>query len=369
MAISVGKAIGIAAGVAAAVVIALAVSAYNYGKADSTNPLAARKSSGARDLQQLNFEFTASRAFVVFPAYLPGGSIGLVVLHRATGKSRLIAQYRTQLVVPRFSSDGERLLFVRLTDRDETRELLTCRVADWQCRVLWRTTEAISSLVEIEKDVVLLASSPRTERPDARNRYPFNDLHLIRARSEPIKLSEFKFYSFNSIDVMGDKIIFSAWGAKSEKRHLFPVPPPSGLARSEIFMLKFDRSKPELENPANALQPQYLLESGYSTHLSASFDARLVAFLNRGPTAAGPEGFHLVIADRDGAIRKRVLTNGLGFSQPAFSDHTVLAKEMTRSAFVIRVFDVDANTETTIAKFDLSTDFSKLESIAITVQD
>lgn len=164
---------------------------------------------GPSDAQRLNFQFAASRVLVVFPVRLRRDSIGLVVVDRETGVSRLVAEYGTLLHRPRFSSDGERLLIVRQEAEKDISELLTCQVVDWKCRVLWRTANSILSPIEIEKDTVLLSSSPLTVRSDGQKRYANNDFYLIRAGSEPNKLSNFRFYRLHALDVMGDKIVFS----------------------------------------------------------------------------------------------------------------------------------------------------------------
>jgi hypothetical protein len=321
---------------------------------------------GPRETEGLNYEFTASPALAVFTVHLSRDAHGLVVVDRETATARLISLDRTFLDRPRLSSDGERLLFVRHEAGHETRELLICTVTDWKCRVLWRTANTIHSQIEIEKDTVLFLSSPKIVRSDGQVRFSDNDFYLIRAGSEPNKLTDFSFYAVYSLAVMGDRILFSAFGAGRAFHDIFPS---RGIrdADSEIFSLNFDRSKPEIENPTRVLQPLYLPESGYSTYIAASNDARLVAYLNR----VGPGSYknHLVVAEPDGAARKRVTPTGYGFSRPAFVGRTVLAKELTEKEWVIRAFDVDADTETTIAKFDLSTDFSKLEPIAISISE
>jgi hypothetical protein len=330
-----------------------------YGATDPQNLSAETRS--------LAFEFGASRALVVFPAGLPGGSFGLIVIDRETGRSRLIAQHRTQLGQPSFSSDGERLLLVRNQADKDTRELLTCEVKDWKCRVLWRTENSIVSPVEIEKDSVLLSSSPRQVRANGRVLYYNHDFHLIEPGSEPIQLGDFTFGRLRSISVMGGRVVFTAERSIGpSNRSMFPSRGVAAHTDSQIFSLEFDSSKLEIEEPTEVLQPLYMQDAGRSMDLSLSPDAQLVAFLLQ--TGATYQ-YNLVIADSNGTLRKRIMVSGYGFSRPAFVGRIVLAKELTKDSIVIRAFDVDADTETTIAKFDLSTDFSKLEPIAISISE
>jgi hypothetical protein len=327
---------------------------------------------GATDIQGLNFEFAASRELVVFPVDLPHDSIGLVVVHRETGKSRIIQQRSATLSYPRFSSDGVRLLFVRKEAEKKTRDLLTCQVDVWKCRVLWRTENSIVSPVEIEKEVVVLSSSPPWVRSDGQVRYIKDAIYLARPGSAPIRLSDFVFNTIYSLDVMGEQLLISAedYAASAKRTPLIAEPrSPSAPADSNIFVLEFDRTRLRIERPSEILQPRYLLDAGRSAMPSASADVRLVAFLNRRATSAGPQGFHLVIAERDGEIKKQVVASGFGFSQPAFVGRTVLAKEMTEKEWIIRAFDVDADTESIVARFDLSAKFLKLESIAISISE
>ncbi|HAK62375.1 MAG TPA: hypothetical protein DCO82_03945 [Alphaproteobacteria bacterium] len=134
-------------------------------------------------------------------------------------------------------------------------------------------------------------------------------------------------------------------------------------ARSRIFALPFDRSKPRIETPAKVLEPLFLMKAGLSTRLAASEDGRLVAFKNRVRSAQ----FDLVIADRDGTVRKHVITPGFGFSSPTFVGRMALANELTQDALTVRAFDVDSNTENVIVRFDQATDFLAFEQIELHV--
>ena len=321
-------------------------------------------------------QFTASPGLVIFPVDVSPGTIGLVVVDRETGRTRLIQQKGMWLLVPRLSRDGKRLLIVR-QDAATTgiRELLVCQVADWQCRVLWRTKHTIAYPVEIDRDTVLYFSSPPTTSKSRGTSYLKSDFYLVRAGSAPVRLSHFTFTSVYSLAILDGEIVFSADQNKLvlSIRTEGDLSPASDLilperdfaapAYSRIFALPFDRSKPRIETPAKVLEPLFLMKAGLSTRLAASEDGRLVAFINRARSAQ----FDLVIADRDGTVRKHVITPGFGFSTPTFVGRMALANELTQDALTVRVFDVDSNTENVIVRFDQATDFLAFEQIELHV--
>ncbi|HAK62376.1 MAG TPA: hypothetical protein DCO82_03950, partial [Alphaproteobacteria bacterium] len=107
------------------------------------------------------------------------------------------------LLVPRLSRDGKRLLIVR-QDAATTgiRELLVCQVADWQCRVLWRTKHTIAYPVEIDRETVLYFSSPPTISESRGTHYFDSDFYLVRAGSEPVRLSHFTFTSVYALAIL-----------------------------------------------------------------------------------------------------------------------------------------------------------------------
>ncbi|MFZ5914371.1 MAG: hypothetical protein ACOY17_09115, partial [Pseudomonadota bacterium] len=299
-------------------------------------------------------QFTASPGLVIFPVDVSPGTIGLVVVDRETGRTRLIQQKGMWLLVPRLSRDGKRLLIVR-QDAATTgiRELLVCQVVDWQCRVLWRTKHTIAYPVEIDRDTVLYFSSPPTTSKSRGTHYLDSDFYLVRAGSEPVRLSHFTFTSVYALAILDGEIVFSADQNKLvlSIRTEGDLSPASDLilperdfaapAYSRIFALPFDISKPRIETPAKILEPLFLMKAGLSTRLAASEDGRLVAFINRARSAQ----FDLVIADRNGKVRKHVITPGFGFSTPTFVGRMALANELTQDALTVRVFDVDSNTE------------------------
>lgn len=317
-------------------------------------------------------QFTASPGLVIFPVDVSPGTIGLVVVDRETGRTRLIQQKGMWLKVPRLSRDGKRLLIVR-QDAATTgiRELLVCQVADWQCRVLWRTMDSITYPVEIDRETVLYFSSPPTISESRGTSYINSDFYLVRAGSEPVRLSNFRFTSVYSLAILDGEIVFSAEQIKlvfANRPGSDRILPDPGLTLtvspdSNIFALPFDRSKPRIETPAKVLEPLFLMKAGSSSGFAASEDGRLVAFKNRVRSAQ----FDLVIADRDGTVRKHVITPGFGFSTPTFVGRMALANELTQDALTVRAFDVDSNTENVIVRFDQATDFLAFEQIELHV--
>jgi len=296
------------------------------------------------------------------------------------------------LEVPRLSRDGKRLLIVR-QDAATTgiRELLSCQVADWQCRVLWRTKHSIAYPVEIDRNTVLFSSSPSRITGDGRWFYTKRAFYLVRAGSEPVRLSNFTLTDIYALAILDGEILFSGEQSRSvyspeQRKFVFsnvpgedPILPEPDFTvtvsadgktetkfvspNSNIFALPFDRSKQRIETPAKLLERLFVMNAGDSTGIAASEDGRLVAFKNRARSAQ----FDLVIADRDGTVRKHVITSGFGFSTPAFVGRMAVANELTRDALTVRAFDVDSNTESVIVRFDIATDFTKLEQIELQV--
>ena len=77
--------------------------------------------------RRVSNEFTASADAIAFSVVLARDTSGLVVIDRKTGRQRLIADNKIILVGPRFSQDGQRLLFVRNQASSEDRELVHAR--------------------------------------------------------------------------------------------------------------------------------------------------------------------------------------------------------------------------------------------------
>lgn len=364
-----------AGGIVALAVIGMGLLISNPGWFRAMSPYPYKPKGHERYLNQ----FTASPGLVIFPVDVSPGTIGLVVVDRETARARLIQQKGMFLQVPRLSRDGKRLVISRHDAATGIRELLSCQVADWQCRVLWRTQHSIVYPVEIDRDTVLVFSSPPFVTQDGRWHYVKIDFYLVRAGSAPVRLSNFEFNSVYALTILDGEIMFSAWqiGVKvysPEQNKMvfahFPgrdpiLPDPGDVAPpdSDIFTLPFDRSKPRIETPAKILEPLFVMNAGQSTGIAASEDGRLVAFKNQERSAQ----FDLVIADRDGTVRKHVITSGFGFSNPAFVDRMVVANELTRDALTVRAFDVDSNTEHVIIRFDKAMDFSGLEQIELHV--
>jgi hypothetical protein len=101
--------------------------------------------------------FTASQSTVAFQTPLGDGTDGIILIARSTNQSRLISSKNYTHWSPRFSSDGERLVFLRQLVGSKERELLTCEVRTWQCSILFRTTTALSSAVDAGNGDVIFA--------------------------------------------------------------------------------------------------------------------------------------------------------------------------------------------------------------------
>ena len=173
---------------------------------------------------------------------------GWRLLSRGTKRQRLIADDKVILVGPRFSQDGQRLLFVRNQASSEDRELVSCETVDLAMpHVLLRTTNTIISPVEIDNDTILYSSSPvtfdpTTRVPNRRLRSDHHDFYLLKAGAPPRRLSDFDLYQIYALNVTPTQVIFSAAGPKPNNL-IIPKFEPLAPADSEIFALDFDLSE------------------------------------------------------------------------------------------------------------------------------
>jgi hypothetical protein len=280
--------------------------------------------------------FTASPRSVAFVVPTRQGPRALVFVDRESGRARLIADENLTYRYPRFSWDGERLLFVRYAENDKEHELVSCFVKTWRCRLVLKTDHDVISPVEIDKDTIIYLSSPLITLRD-RKRYAEHDFYLIKVGSDPIRLSDFGEVALYSINVSGDRILFGSIGS-FKQQSILPRPANVIESRSEIFELELDRETPRILVPLEKLKPQYLID-GYSVLPSMSQDGGKVAFLNTA-IAKRSYRFDLMVVDTATGESKRIDLEGKHFSRAAFAGRQMLYNELLEDRYRVRALDM-----------------------------
>lgn len=294
-------------------------------------------------------DFAASRQSLAFQIPTRDKVRALVFVDRETQQAQLIGDKEFSYSAPRFSWDGDRLLFVRQKKESRQRELVSCLVQTWRCRIVVQTDNDVVSPAEIGKDVIVYASSPLTAY-DNRQRYAHHDFYLVRIGASPVKLSSFGLLALHSINVFGDKILFGAVGAgpefapKSKQDFLAP--------RSEIFELTIDRETPRIPMPAAEMEPQFYAD-GFSTQPSVSQDGRKIAFLNT-ELGKGSYRFDLIAIDTASGAKKRIKLGGNNFSRAAFVGNQMLFNELLDDRYRARAWSWSSDAIDTVIEIEFS---------------
>jgi len=305
------------------------------------------------------YKFTASPKSValVIPTRESDQIRAILFVDRATRKPGLIADSDFSYEAPRFSWDGERLLFVRRKKETRQHDLFSCFVKTWQCRVVLQTENDVVSPVEIDRDVIIYSSSPLVTLPD-RQRYSHHDFYLIKVGSDPIQLSDFSEVALHSINVTGDKILFGSFApGSSTGKSILAVDSVFSDPRSEIFELTFDREAARIPTPSEKLKPKFLV-GGLSGNPSMSQDGRKVAFLNT-ETGKGSYRFNLMAVDTASGLQKVIKLEGNNLSPAAFAGDQMLFNELMNDRYRVRSWDYSADTINDVFEIE----FSKLERL------
>jgi hypothetical protein len=265
--------------------------------------------------------FTAALSTVAFQIPLGDETEGIVVLDRVGNGERLIATKNYTHWSPRFSLDGERLVFVRQMVGSNDRELLSCETSTWHCSILFRTQAALSSPVDAGNGNVLFSTT--VQRADGGRGF---DVFVVRKGQAPVRLTNYEAYALSPISVGGNKIAFGAEG----KRGLEPIPCTDRDSlkcdQSNIYVLEFDPSNATIPNKPAALAPRFVV-AGYSTSPILSANGKRLAFLNTNRKGS-PWRYNIVVADIDGIVDGGFSVEGLAFSSGAFVGDTLLVNEL-----------------------------------------
>lgn len=269
----------------------------------------------------------------------------MVYFNRVTKHPALIEQAGATLTNPHLSDDLDQMLFVRHVIDSEVRELITCKLDSWACRILLRTTNnTLFSPTFVDSANILYASSPIPKRPE---RLPFAtfplpahwDFYSLKIGSEPKRLTSFQAGQLSSINVFNSELIFDAIPAGSN-HHVFPKQ-KIGSPHSDIFALPFNSAPLRVATPSEPLHPMFVIEgTDYSISPAAPHNGKYVAFLNT--RGHGSYLFNLVLAQRQGEkVLRYIETDGYGFSRPAFADGKVVANELLDDRYRISEFEMN----------------------------
>lgn len=276
-----------------------------------------------RRLHSMHGGFTASASSVAFPIPLEGNGDGIVVIDNDRSP-KLISTAGYTHWSPRFSPDGERMVFARMAAVSRERELLSCEVSTWRCAILFRTPNPLTSAVDIGNGVVLFSMNAR-KTDDLENSRRF-DIFAIRKGGDPVRLTNYEAYEVHSLSVGGGKLVFGASGRNGFAPD--PCPPTAYIKcdRSEIFALDFDPSVPAVLGKGGLLKPLFTV-NGYSVKPIASADGRRVASLNTN-RQGNPYRYNIAVADLDGHVDGGYAVQGIYFSPGAFVGDALFFSEL-----------------------------------------
>lgn len=276
--------------------------------------------------------FTASPSMVAFQIPLGDETDGIVVLDRVGGGERLIADKKYTHWSPRFSSDGERMVFARQMLGSKDRELLSCETSTWHCSILFRTQAALSSPVDTGSGNVIFS----TTADDGKG----FDIFAVRKGRAPVRLTNYEAYALSPISVGGNKIAFGAEGKRDFEPSECANRDRKECDKSDIYILEFDPSSASISNKPTTLAPRFTV-AGLSIHPILSGDGKRVAFLNTS-RKGNPWRYNIASADVEGVVDGGLSLEGLAFSQGAFVGDTLLVNELFEDHY--RILSVDLST-------------------------
>jgi hypothetical protein len=289
--------------------------------------------------------FTASTELVSFQVPISPTANGLILIHRASRRAAMLAQDGYTYRSPRFSDDGERLVFARAQAGQAEQELVSCVVGDWHCTTLLRSTGSISSPVDIGGGKVLFALGYPVVRNGEVTRYRRYDFHIVSPGRQPSRMTEFDLFGLHAIGVGKDRVYFSAVGGKSESKAA-SCTDAIKCDSSEIFSLDLDRDGDRILNSPDKLRPAIMVE-GLSVDPAISADGTRLAFLNTDRNG-NPWRYNLKVSGANGDPPHTIAVSGIAFSAAAFVGETLLVNELFKDRYRVSVFDRDLNRIDTI---------------------
>jgi WD40 repeat protein len=309
--------------------------------------------------------FTASANLIAIQAPTSAATDGLVLVDRAGKRTAIIAQDGFTYWAPRFSDDGERLIFVRAQAGRAQQELLSCVVDNWHCTILLSTTDTIVSPVDVGDGKVLFALGyPIVHGDKEVPRHRTYDFHIVSPGHPPVRMTEYRFVALHAISVGNRTVYFSAEGSRVEDQTASCVNVIK-CNRSKIFRLDFDRDADRILNAPDKLAPAIKVD-GLSVQPRISADGARLAFLNTSFDQFTYR-YNLKVSDPVGDAPQTIEVDGISFSAGAFVGDTLLVNELFKDRYRVSAFDRDLNPAGT-TEINHSTGFlNQLHHIDLTI--
>ena len=298
-------------------------------------------------------QFAASSDLLIFPTPAENG-VALVVFNRTDKTPRLLVEPGATFDFPFLSRDKKRLLFSRHRNGASDREIISCDVTDWVCKIAINVQGTVFSPAELSHDEIVYVSSPKIVGQDGKSRYSKNDVFLAQ-NGKSSRITDLGFYEMDSLSVTQD--------------HLYV----SGIQRDADEVIRFDRAKLAETlplAPSQFISAQDLRVSNVIAEplnkVSVSHDGQLIAF-RHAESARGGYRYNLNVMNLD----KRLLgvarvtgINGRAMSQGQFIGSTLLSNELFADQYVAKSWDIANNRFETIAEIGHSSkalqDFAKI---------
>jgi hypothetical protein len=316
---------------------------------------------GETKLTQMRYglmaQFAASEKLLAFPVPAENGSSSLVIFDRNERTIQRVSSDAESFFAPFLSSDQQRIVFARSHIGSDVRDVLSCQIATWLCRVVVSVQGTIFSPAEISPDSIVFASSP-PRMIDGRPRYHQHEVVLARAGSA-LPITQIRAYEMSSIAVTESKIIFGVTRSSDGDEILSVARPDNELSGPLI---------PETLISAKHFPSLYSNTPPPLTTVSASQDGQLIAFKR---AANGSSGFdyNLNVANTDKKIIGLVKvtgSSGLGISRAQFVKQNVLFNELFGDRYVIKSWDLETNTYEVIAEIN-GADLLSFKQIQLTM--
>lgn len=288
--------------------------------------------------QSIYAGFAASEKFVAFPVPVGNGANGIMLVSLQGDRARLISTNGYSHWSPQFSSDGERLVFVRAASPSGVRELVTCETGSWRCSILFRASHQLVAPVDIGNGYVLFAANKLREGDDAKSRR--FDIFAVRKGEQPTQLTDYEMYEVQSLTAARGKILFGADGRRGFEPSSCPPRDSLKCDKSDIYALDFDPQRMTVLNKPDLLRPLFIVP-GYSTQPVISPDAKRVAFKNTNKQG-NPWRYNTAISDISGVVEGGVPVQGYAFSAGTFVGNWLFVNEVFEDHYRVLRIDLDS---------------------------
>jgi hypothetical protein len=271
-------------------------------------------------------------------------SIDLVIADLNSGFVQELRSAGNRLVFPYLSADGSRLLVVRQHSDSGTSDLLSCTTDTFRCKLLYNSTNSITSPVEIdERRILFVSGQPRTDGGNLRSRYlgfsvntyVKHDIWRLDLDQAPSRVTDFELYELGDLCVTAKNVYFHGYGPQ-RAGPMIPQPEPDRRPNSDVFRLPLTSGSVDL--PEVQLTPVFR-DEGYTTSGKVSADESLAALIRTSinwPNGGGYR-YDLIIQDlQTGASRTIPPTDRLGFSRPIFVGDALFVSEIFDNKYIIK---------------------------------